>query len=176
MASQIQNWPVLVRCVELRRSLFSCFYDNEDWHYFWASYAELFGYQSLSERLLFDGKPTLDFGTGIKACLVVDDLGGTPPWKEYLALPHDYNESYYSHRFDVLYEMRDKEFCILAQLQCDLSAGRGFSVLKWAAQYLSQINNSNISFYFVRAFSYRLSRNGLDKTAIRLSSTIWISC
>ena len=169
VASQIQNWPVLVRCVELRRSLFSCFYDNEDWHYFWASYAELFGYQSLSERLLFDGKPTLDFGTGIKACLVVDDLGGTPPWKEYLALPHDYNESYYSHRFDVLYEMRDKEFCILAQLQCDLSAGRGFSVLKWAAQYLSQINNSNISFYFVRAFSYRLSRNGLDKTAIRLA-------
>ena len=169
VASQTRNWPVLVRCAELRRSLFSCFYDNEDWHYFWAAYAELFGYQSLSERLLFDGKPTLDFGTGIKACLVVNDLGGTPPWKEYLALPHDYKEIHYSHRFDLLYEMRDEEFCILAQLQCDLSAGRGFSVLKWAAQYLSQIDNLNISFYFVRTFSYRLSRNGLDKMAIRLA-------
>ena len=169
VASQLKNWSVLVRCIELRRSLFSCFYENEEWQLFWSSYAELFGYQSLSERLLFDGKPTLNFETGIKACLIVDDLGGTAPWKEYRALPRNFKEDSSNSRFDTLYEMNSKQVCVLAQLQYGLSNGRGFNVLKWAVAYLSKIDNTTLSFSFIRHFGYRLSRNGLDRTALRLA-------
>ena len=169
VASQLKNWPVLVRCIELRRSLFSCFYENEDWQLFWSSYADLFGHQSLSERLLFDGKPTLNFEAGIKACLIVDDLGGTAPWREYLTLPRNFKEDSSNSRFDTLYEMNSKQVCVLAQLQYGLSNGRGFNVLKWAVTYLSKVDNTTLSFSFIRHFGYRLSRNGLDRTALRLA-------
>lgn len=87
IAAEARDWPALVRCAELHRSAYTCFDESQnDWRYYWATYVALFGPTALAERLLFDGHPTLSASDGLYVCGLVDDAGGTAPWREYLDL------------------------------------------------------------------------------------------
>ena len=87
VAARERNWVALVRCAELQRGTYSCFFDfpNPEHHY-WPTYLELFGAEALADRLLFDGRPTHSRDEGLLACSLVDDVGGRAPWQEYLEL------------------------------------------------------------------------------------------
>ncbi len=90
VAGIMLDWAALVRCVELHRSLHSSFDEFEySWGRYYATYVELYGPALLSERLLFDGRPTQTRSIGLLACLLIDDLGGTAPWSEYLRMQTD---------------------------------------------------------------------------------------
>lgn len=91
IAGKTQNWPILVRCNELRRTLLTSF-DNEEEELpgeYWLTYIALFGADALSERLLFDGKPVLSKSNGLKICSMIDHAGGIAPWKEYFDIPYE---------------------------------------------------------------------------------------
>jgi hypothetical protein len=87
MAAEALRWSELIRCVELHRSVWTCF---EEKLYnplpYWQAYLALFGPTALAERLLFDGQPTYDAETGMILCSMIDDAGVVAPWQEYLAL------------------------------------------------------------------------------------------
>ncbi|MCK4822430.1 hypothetical protein KA005_42090, partial [bacterium] len=101
VAGRSRNWPVLVRCAELRRALSTCFdVGANNWDNFWTSYADIFGAKALAERFVFDGRPTLSYEEGLQACLLVDDMGGVAPWQEYFVLTPDDGESSYDKDFD----------------------------------------------------------------------------
>ena len=95
-AARTLNWPILVRCVELHRSAYTCYEDRmlEPINY-WESYLDLFGAKALVERLVFDGRPIQHREIGLVLCSLVDDAGVTPPWKEYISLPRDEPSSSY---------------------------------------------------------------------------------
>lgn len=87
VAARILNWPVLVRCAELSRTLTSCFDEgNNDWQEYWQTYYSIYGANALAERLLFDGRPTLSLKEGLLACQLVDSEGFSAPWQEYLSI------------------------------------------------------------------------------------------
>ena len=90
VAARRLDWPALMRCVELHRAAYTCSEVVQDsWEEYWATYCELFGPSALTERLLFDGRPTRSRERGLLACSLVDDVGGVAPWRVYLDLRDD---------------------------------------------------------------------------------------
>ena len=87
VAAEELNWVALARYAQIRRSIETCFEENLDTVTFGRAYAELFGYQALAERLLFDGHPTTGRDQGLVLCSICDDAGIIAPWHEYLDLP-----------------------------------------------------------------------------------------
>lgn len=88
VAAIAKKWPDLVRCLELRRTLYTCFEEHLfDPLPYWQTFIRVFGPKRLSDRLLFDGSPTLDRHLGLILCSIIDDDKEVAPWKEYLALP-----------------------------------------------------------------------------------------
>jgi hypothetical protein len=85
LAAKAHNWAVLARCAELRRAAMSVLdearFASET---YWQAYAELFGVETTSARLLFEGRPVLGGSDGLRACAVIDNAGGVPPWAKYL--------------------------------------------------------------------------------------------
>src|SRR5690606_7301589 len=95
--------PALVRCVELHRAAYTCFDNSQNsWREYWTTYLALFGAVALAERLLFDGRATVAPSDGLYACSLIDDAGGTAPWREYLALydAGGHETSYSENPFD----------------------------------------------------------------------------
>ena len=87
VAARERNWVALVRCAELQRATYSCFFDFRDpENHYWPTYLELFRAEALTDKLLFDGRPTRSRDEGLLACSLVDDVGGRAPWREYLEL------------------------------------------------------------------------------------------
>ena len=85
IAARDLRWPELVRCIELSRSAHTCFEEKlHDPEKYWQAYLDLFGPEALTERLLFDGQRTQETQLGLLLCSMVEDVGGTPPWREYL--------------------------------------------------------------------------------------------
>jgi len=160
VAGRARNWPVLVRCAELRRALSTCFdIGSNDWNGFWVSYADIFGVEALAERLLFDGKPTLSYEEGLQACLLVDDLGGVAPWQEYLAVTPNTNESGYSGDFDHTIHLTEDESLNLAAIQGRLRLGNGWRILYRLYKYLTKVVGEP-KVFFIRKISMRFSRMG----------------
>ena len=158
VAGRTKDWPALVRCVELRRSLSVCFEDDPSLQKtFWSRYAEIFGVKALAERLLFDGKPTLSREEGLHACLSVDDQGEVAPWQEYFSLPTDDDESYVEPDFDYARCLTDEDSLNLAIIQGRLRLGKGWRLLRYFRQYLSK-SSSKPRVCFVRKISMRFSR------------------
>jgi hypothetical protein len=84
-ASNIQDWGFLARLSELSRALHTCFEEKlTDIELYANAFAAIYGREALAERLLFDGKPTVSTGSGLRLCSLLEEGGVTPPWLEYL--------------------------------------------------------------------------------------------
>ncbi|MHA3104534.1 ATP-binding protein [Acinetobacter sp. ANC 3791] len=171
IAAHNQEWAILARCNELRRALYTYEEERLGGSEYWLTYGRLFGHQALSERLLFDGRPTLDYFNGMQACLIIDDMGGIAPWKEYFNIKAiDSDENYYSEYFDSLSQLKSVEENNLAIIQCSLSLGLGFSILRKIYEYLIQFEKSDqIPIYFIKCMAERLAKNDLIKTIEKLA-------
>lgn len=97
VATQKLDWASLARIAELNRSVYTCFEEKLlDIVRFGRAFASVFGAEALSNRLLFDGKPTLSAKQGLLLCSFCDDAGIVPPWREYLDLLE--KDDYHSHQ------------------------------------------------------------------------------
>jgi hypothetical protein len=124
IAADTKNWPILVRCVELRRALATCDFDRPDaWPQYWETYIHLFGTQAAAERLVFEGKPTQSRSEGLLACQLVDNQGGTAPWSDYLSLQDDAGESSHYEPCDCAGTLSSDERVTLAVIQGRLRLG-----------------------------------------------------
>jgi len=174
IAANNQEWAILTRCNELRRALHTYEVERLGGREYWLTYGRLFGHQALSERLLFDGRPTLDYFNGMQACLIVDDMGGIAPWKEYLNIKEmNSDENYYSEYFDSLSQLTSVEENNLALIQCYLSLGLRFPILRKIYKYLIQFeSNDQTPIYFINCIATRLAKNDLVKTVEKLAKKI----
>lgn len=85
VASQAQSWSSLAKYSELKRSLHTCFEEKlHDQFDYWETFNQVFGADLTSDRLLFDGKPTLPKRLGVAVCSLINDTGKVAPWREYL--------------------------------------------------------------------------------------------
>ncbi|WP_413662104.1 hypothetical protein ACG1BZ_12565 [Microbulbifer sp. CNSA002] len=172
VAGRTRNWPVLVRCAELRRSLSTCFdIGPNHWESFWSAYSKIWGVESLVDRLLFDGKPTLSYEDGLRACLLVDDLGGVAPWEEYLSLSPVGEDSYYDRDFDHSRYITEDEALNLAAIQGRFRLGGGWKLLLRFYRYLlADFDNPRL--HFIRKVAMRFSRMGnlelMNRLALKL--------
>lgn len=171
IAAHNQKWAILARCNELRRALHTYKEERLGGIEYWLTYGRLFGYKALSERLLFDGRPTLDYFNGMQACLIIDDMGEIAPWKEYFKIKvNDSDGGYYGDSFDSLNQLKSVEENDLAKIQGFLSLGLGFSILKKIYIYLIQFKkNDQIPIYFIKCIAERLAKNDLTKTIEKLA-------
>ncbi|MCY4673284.1 MAG: ATP-binding protein [Bacteroidetes bacterium] len=85
-AAYTKNWPAVIRYVEMSRSAEA--YQEERFQSLIVGYvdviASLLGKDSLAEKLLHDGHPTMDAQSGLQMCAALDALGAIPPWQEYM--------------------------------------------------------------------------------------------
>jgi hypothetical protein len=99
VAADLQDWPALVRLNELQRA--NATYISErlgDIHTYALAMKAVLGAQVLSERLLYEGRPTYAREPGLLLCKICDDSGANPPWKEYLSLAQSSERSPISDR------------------------------------------------------------------------------
>ncbi|MGW7580931.1 AAA family ATPase [Kitasatospora sp. NPDC054768] len=80
------DWPVLIRCVELRRAFDT--YENENLSGSLVAHADvlvaLLGANAVAASLLYDGIPTVSARWGLQLCAEVDRAGAPAPWEAYL--------------------------------------------------------------------------------------------
>jgi len=85
-ASRTGNWPTVVRYVEMSRSAET--YQEERFESAIVDFVDvigtLLGKDTLAERLLHDGRPTMAARAGIQMCAAIDALGAVAPWCEYM--------------------------------------------------------------------------------------------
>jgi hypothetical protein len=151
------DWPALVRCVELHRAAYTCFDENQNtWDEYWATYCALFGPSALTERLLFDGRPTQTRDHGLLACSLADDAGGVAPWREYLELPDD-SSADSSSVPDAEGTLTDREGVTLASVHGLLRLGEHWRVIRWVLRYLRDTGDE-FRVLFVRQLAARLAQ------------------
>jgi hypothetical protein len=160
VAAQLRDWPALVRCVELHRAAYTCFDDAQnDWRDYWATYLALFGPTVLAERLLFDGRPTLSRSDGLYACALVDDAGGTAPWREYLdvyeADARDTEAS--ADMFDRDGSLTSDESENLAVVHGLLRLGGHIRIVRWLLGHLRECGDT-FKPLFIRRLAARMTR------------------
>lgn len=85
-ASRIGDWPKLVSYIEMSRSAET--YQEERFETTIVKYVDvigtLLGKNTIAERLLHDGIPTMSARQGIQLCAAIDALGAVAPWREYM--------------------------------------------------------------------------------------------
>ena len=86
-AAAAQDFPMLIRAVELARSAGTLGDNLHDYVEYGSTFATIYGFDRLVERMTFDGAPTLKIADGLKLCSYVADAGVTPPWQAYLSKP-----------------------------------------------------------------------------------------
>ena len=171
IAASSGNWPVMLRCTEIFRSLDMCFDEGTNqWRSYWISYQALHGPHALAQRLLFDGAPTLDVAQGLLACEAVEAQGAVAPWQEYLELWFDDQYSAHSEHFDPEAHLYEEEQVYLAALRGQLRLGKTFGVVR---EVLENVYfKDEIKFLFVRQLSSVLSdelpRSFVERLAGRL--------
>lgn len=168
IAGRAQNWQILVRCGELRRSLYSCFdVGNNAWDLYWRVFAEIYGPEALAERLLFDGKPTLSYEDGLLACSIIDDQGSTAPWREYLSL--NFPEQEYRGRGYDENVLTEHEILDLAVIQGKIRVGQGFRIIRRVYEFLSAQHEKLERSLFIRRLASLLSRMGYEEIVLKLA-------
>lgn len=158
VAARMLDWPALVRCAELLRSLDTCFspYAN-DWKEYWETYELLFGAEALAGRLLFDGRPTLSREEGLLVCEQVDVAGITAPWREYLALPVPKSDTQTGRReFEPFGRMKEEEVEALAIIRGRLRLGHTRRIIRRIHENLLG-SNAEISSLFLRRLARLIS-------------------
>ena len=85
-AAYIDDWPTVVRYVEMSRSAET--YQDERFVSEIVGFADvigsLLGADTVAERLLYDGRPTMAARSGLQMCAALDALGAVAPWREYM--------------------------------------------------------------------------------------------
>ena len=85
-AACIGDWPAVVRYVEMSRSAET--YQEERFESeivgFVDVIASLLGVDTMAERLVHDGRPTMAARPGLQMCAALDAMGAVPPWREYM--------------------------------------------------------------------------------------------
>lgn len=161
VAAEARDWPALVRCVELHRSAYTCFDEAQNtWHDYWATYLALFGPISLAERLLFDGRPTQPRRDGLYACALIDDAGGTAPWREYLEQGDEAGGAESSSSSDTSDPdggLTDDEREVLHEIHGQLRLGDRSDVVRRLLRYLRRCGNE-FKPLFIRRIAARLTR------------------
>lgn len=84
VASDVGDFPKLVRAGELHLALATCNDNLNDVYEYGTTYAAIFGADRLAQCLSFDGSPTFKVSEGLKLCSFCADAGITPPWHAYL--------------------------------------------------------------------------------------------
>jgi ATPase family associated with various cellular activities (AAA) len=84
----------LAAIAELHKAAWTAFEDNLRFLTleYGSAFAAVFGGTALAERLLFDGKPTLQREEGLLLCQVCDRNGSSAPWAEYGVLEKQKHE------------------------------------------------------------------------------------
>ena len=157
VAARNLNWPALVRCAELSRALDMCFaVGTNDWLEYWGTYEAVFGDEALSDRLLFDGRPTQPRDEGLLACERIDAVGGTAPWREYLALPLLHDEDRYAPESDPLGDMSEDEQLSLAVIRGRLRLGQTYRIVRRVHANLL-VSNTDMTSLFLRKLAKLLA-------------------
>ena len=85
-AACIGDWPAVARYVEMSRSAET--YQEERFESAIVGFvdviASLLGADTMAERLLHDGRPTMAARSGLQMCAALDAMGAVPPWREYM--------------------------------------------------------------------------------------------
>jgi hypothetical protein len=86
-AAALEQWAVVVRCVELARAADS--YQSERFDSTLVAFADvpaaILGADTLAARLLDDDRLVMPARAGLQMCAAVDRLGATAPWRAYMA-------------------------------------------------------------------------------------------
>jgi hypothetical protein len=87
-AVRTNDLPYLAAIAELHKAAWTAFEDNLQFRMeeYGSAFAAVRGGTALAERLLFDGRPTLERGEGLLLCRIADVNGASAPWAEYRAL------------------------------------------------------------------------------------------
>jgi len=170
VAGRRQDWPALVRCVELRRALSTCFDVGQNpWRDYWETYVDIYGPAAMAERLLLDGMPTQSRNDGLLSCMLVDDRGAIAPWREYLELPVSDESSDYSSNFGYGESPDENETLNLAVVQGRLRLGEEWRILRRACEYLyDQEEEPRVQ--FIRKLTAQLARIGKESVLLKLAS------
>jgi hypothetical protein len=158
VAATSLDWPALIRCIELHRSAYTCFDESQNtWQDYWTTYLHLFSAAALSERLLFDGRPTQPITTGLFACSLIDDAGGTAPWREYLREVGDQFEDDSPHSSDSEGALSSTEHSLINITHGRLRLGERKRVLNW---FLNAVVKGGKKWkpLFVRKLAARIAR------------------
>ena len=101
VATELSDWAAMCRLIHLRYSSMA-FEGKLEMLEYGRTLAQVHGANILSERLLFDGRPTMIRQEGLFLCSIGDRAGESVPWAEYLALSDTTSEgSYQSHFSDL---------------------------------------------------------------------------
>lgn len=98
-AAATLDWPLLVRCIELRGAAYT--YEVDDFPQTRVEYAsvvvDLNGADRVAASLIYDGKATVDARWGLRLCAAVDKAGAAAPWDTYLEgwTPHSFRSNGY---------------------------------------------------------------------------------
>ncbi|KRE89023.1 hypothetical protein ASG87_05600 [Frateuria sp. Soil773] len=151
VAARAQDWVALARCSELLRSLATCFDEGANrWDDYWRAFQAIHGAEATAERLLFDGRPTLERDEGLLVCAAVDAAHAVAPWKEYLNLPVDDDQDRHTvPASDPGDALLTDEPIWLAVLQGRLRLGQWFRVVHKVHSHLC-LGESTLSPTFVR--------------------------
>lgn len=80
------DWPTLITCVETRKSIDT--YETESLTDSIVEYSDvvvaIVGADTVTERLLYEGRPTFPPPCGLRLCESVDRAGAAAPWKAYI--------------------------------------------------------------------------------------------
>ena len=82
-----RDWAAMIRCIELGRAAETL--QDERFESSIVEFADvvvsLVGADAVADRLLHEGRPVMSGRSGLQMCAAVDQLGGVPPWREYMS-------------------------------------------------------------------------------------------
>jgi len=151
VAAERLDWSGMVLCAQLRAAVDTCFREMSSLAEFGETFAELFGSQQLSERLLFEGRTTYDSIDGLQLCSICDDRGDPAPWAEYLELEEEEKQLREEHE-------SVPESAKLASIHGQIRIHGLEDMLRRVARYLKSDPRSERS--FVSALLHRIRITG----------------
>lgn len=83
-AKDLNDFKLQIRINELKKSLYVAYEEKlMDIRLYGNAFGMMYGFDLLAERLILDGRITLDISTGLILCDLIDQKGYVAPWKEY---------------------------------------------------------------------------------------------
>ncbi|MGF9977315.1 AAA family ATPase [Viridibacillus arvi] len=84
VARGLNDYRFYIRLNELKKSLYTCYNEKlSNVVLYGKSFASLYGYDVLAQRLILDGRITFDVKSGLLLCVLIDENNVVAPWEEY---------------------------------------------------------------------------------------------